>query len=373
MVPAPAPRLSNRALNRALLARQGLLEPWSVTVTEAVERLVGMQAQAPTAPYTGLWTRIPDFDPLLLSTLVADGSILRLAMMRSTIHLVSSTDCRLLRPVVQPALDRSLRSVLGRRADGVDQDAVALRARELVQQRPRTFAELGPLLAETWPTVPAEDLTRIARTRLALVQLPPRGLWGTSGPAVHTTAEHWPGIELADDRSPRQLILRYLAAFGPATVADVQAWSGLTGLRASLAALRPDLVTYRNERDQELLDVPDGLLPPEGDPVPPVIVGGFDNLLLSHVDRARIFDDSRRAAIMGVNGIVRPTFLIDGLVAGTCRVDEADDRVTVTFTAFQSVRRTDRSALTRQGRRLAAFLTPGRVDVRVEFAQGATV
>lgn len=357
--------LSNRALNRALLARQGLLEPWDCSAIEAIERLVGLQAQAPMAPYFGLRSRLAGFVPAELSALLLDRRVVRIALMRSTLQLVSARDCLALRPILQADLIRVLPPPLRNRADVAE---IVERARELVDERPVTFAELGRALAGHHPDVSPDDLSRIARNSLALVQITPRGVWGSAMAATHSSAQSWLGRPLDSNSRPDELILRYLRAFGPATAADIAAWSGLSGLRPQLERLRPRLRSFVNPLGQELLDVVDGLLPVADQPVPVRIIAEFDNLLLAHVDRDRIFLHADRGRFISVNGLVSSTFLIDGFVAGTCKLSQSKGAVTVTFRPFGKLRKVDRVALQAEGARLIDFAASDaeRAEVVIE-------
>ncbi|MEV5568011.1 crosslink repair DNA glycosylase YcaQ family protein, partial [Streptomyces sp. NPDC052196] len=193
MVTADAQVWNRRALNRALLARQLLMERAPVPAAEGVARLVGLQAQAPHAPYIGLWTRLSGFRTEDLARAVGDRAVVRLAMMRGTIHLVTAEDCLALRPVLQPSLERALNSAFGRLLTGLHLPDVAAIGRQLVEAEPATLGMLGKLLAEHLPDRDAFALANVVRTLVPLVQIPPRGLWGESGQAVHTTAESWLG------------------------------------------------------------------------------------------------------------------------------------------------------------------------------------
>jgi hypothetical protein len=264
--PVPGGVLGVRELNRALLARQLLLHRAPRDVIETVEHLVGMQAQAPFPPYYGLWSRIDGFRPDDLARLLTGRSVVRIALMRGTIHLVSARDCLPLRQLVQPVLDRAFRSNHGKRLPGVDLAALAAAGRELVESEPMTFRQLGDALAKRWPDHPPADLAQGVRTLVPLIQVPPRAVWGRAGLSLHTSAESWLGITAPDGPDPAVVVTRYLAAFGPATVRDVQAWSGLTGLRSVVDSLRPGLVTFRGEDGAELFDLPGAPRPPGGTP-----------------------------------------------------------------------------------------------------------
>jgi Winged helix DNA-binding domain len=347
--------LGRRALNRALLQRQLLIDRQRLPAIEVIERLVGMQSQAPKPPYVGLWTRIEDFDTAELSGLIADRRAVRIALMRGTIHLVSARDCMTLRPLIQPVLDRALKTVYGPGLKGVDLAELASRGRGLVEERPLSFGELGTALAPQWPDKQPSDLAQGVRALVPLVQVPPRGLWGASGQATHTSAEEWLCAPLDAAPAAEELMLRYLAAFGPASVQDMQAWSGLTRLREIAERLRPRLLSFRDEQDTELLDLPDAPRPDPQTPIGPRFVAEFDNLLLSHADRARIFDDVHRRRIMTVNGIIRGTVLIDGFVAGTWKIGEEKGIATLAISPFEPFSASDSEVLEREGGRLLSF------------------
>ncbi|HEX4404876.1 MAG TPA: winged helix DNA-binding domain-containing protein, partial [Polyangia bacterium] len=248
--------LSLRALNRALLARQWLLARVKKSVPAAIEHLVGLQAQSTSPPYVALWTRLEGFDAEALSRLLTSRRAVRLAFLRSTIHLVTARDCLALRPVLQPALERGfyVGSPFGKRLAKLDVKAIVAAGRALLDGdgEPRTTLELGAALTQRWPGADAEALGNALRAFLALVQVPPRGVWGQGGAPRCTTAEAWLGQPLARETAPDALISRYLAAFGPATAADVQAWSGLPACAEILARMRPALRVLGDERGREL-------------------------------------------------------------------------------------------------------------------------
>jgi hypothetical protein len=345
--------LGPRALNRATLQRQLLLRRTELPPAAAIERLVGLQAQVPGAPYVGLWTRLAGFRPDDLAALITTRRAVRIALMRSTIHLVTARDCLALRALVQPVLDRDLfrNSTHGPHVAGINPDELSAEGRALVEQHPRTPKELGALLSQRWPGRAPASLAYAVRNLVPLVQVPPRGVWGASGQATHTTAESWLGNTRVTTLPIDELVLRYLAAFGPATVRDVQAWSGLTRLREVTDRLKPRLRTFRDERGDELLDLPEAARPDPDTPAPPRFLPEYDNLLASHADRARVVSDEDRKRIMTGNGM-RPTVLLDGRVAGTWKISRRPSAVMLDITPFRRLSAADTTALTREGTEL---------------------
>jgi Winged helix DNA-binding domain len=360
--------LSRRALNRALLSRQMLLDRVDLpdeagrrraTVIQAIEHLVGLQAQAPFPPYYGLWSRLGGFGPEDLAALLTDRRAVRIALMRGTIHLVSARDCLPLRRLVQPVLERGLRGAFGKQLAGVDPAAVAVAGRELVESEPMTFSQLGDALAGHWPDHPPAALAQAVRAYVPLVQVPPRAVWGRAGQSAHTSAEHWLGPAAEQDPADPErdtlagLVTRYLAAFGPATARDVAAWSGLTGLRAVMDQLRPSLVTFRDEQGAELFDLPSAPRPGEGAPAPVRLAAEFDNLLLSHADRSRVIQAEDLKRFYTINGIFPGAVLIDGFVAGMWRLARTKSTATLTVELFGSARQ--RAQVAREAERMLAF------------------
>ncbi len=359
--------LSLRTLNRATLARQGLLRRWDLSVPEAIERLVGLQAQTPHSWYVGLWTRLEGFRPEQAADLLVDRRLVRIALMRSTIHLVTARDCLALRPLVQPVIERTMARSHGKRLTGVDISELVATGRELLEERPLTFADLGARLAQHWPDRDPAALAQAIRAWLPLVQVPPRGVWGRSGPIAHTTAEAWLDRPLDPDPSPEAMVLRYLAAFGPGTVQDAQTWSGLTRLREVFDRLRPRLVDFRDEQGRQLFDLPDAPRPGPETLAPPRFLPDYDNVLLSHADRGRIIGEEDRRRIWTSNGVVPGTVLVDGFVRGTWTIDRHRGGASLLIEPFAPLSKRDRDALSQEGLRLLAFVaaSAGDHDVRI--------
>jgi hypothetical protein len=360
-------RLTVRGLNRALLARQWLLGRVRRGVPAAVERLVGLQAQNTPSPYVALWSRLEGFRPEALSRLLRARRAVRLALHRSTIHLVTARDCLALRPVMQPALERALASSpFGRRLGGLDLGALAGVGRGLLEAEPLTTSELGARLAARGTGVDAEALGQAMRALLPLVQVPPRGLWGEGGPPRCATAEAWIGRALATDAAPDALALRYLAAFGPATAADFQAWSGLRGGAALFARLSPRLRVLADDRGRRLFDVPRAPLPDPDAPAPPRFLPDYDNAFLAHADRTRIVANDDLPRMRAENAFL-PPFLVDGFARGTWKVAREGERATLVLRPWRRLAAAERAALVEEGARLLAFLEPDarRSDVRL--------
>jgi hypothetical protein len=357
------PILGRRALNRALLERQLLVRRASLPVADAIEHLVGMQAQAPRAPYVALWSRLEAFEPGQLESLIEERRAVRAAaMFRTTIHLVTAADALAMRPILQGVAERGFMSgsPFGRQLAGMSIDEVLAAGHALVAERPRSTAELSRILHERWPERDATSLAMAFRYLVPLVQVPPRGLWNRSGGPVFATTEGWLGEPLASETAPDALVLRYLAAFGPASIADVSAWSWLTNLRPVLERLQPTLRTFRDENGRELFDVADGPLPDPDTPAPPRFLPEYDNVLLSHKDRARITERDRKIPWPAGDGGRMGTFLIDGFTAGTWRFDRATDagRSTLTVESWEALAPRDLAALEGEAAALLAFLAP---------------
>jgi len=362
--------LTTRALNRALLERQLLLRRVPSPAAETVERLVGMQAQVPTDPYVGLWSRLEGFQPAELEGLVRGREAVRGPLMRTTLHLVSARDFLALRPVMQPVLERGFMagSPFGRRLAGMDLEALLAYGRELVEGRPRTTAELGVLLQERWPDRDAQSLSYAVRYLVPVIQVPPRGLWETSSQATWTTAESWLGRPLSADPSPETVVFRYLAAFGPASVMDVQAWSWLTRLGSVVERLRPRLRIFRDEAGKELFDLPDAPRPDPETPAPVRFLPQFDNLVLSHADRARVVRDDFRRRLLGDANQTFGSVLVDGFMAATWRLARtagANGSATLRVTPLEPLGKRNVAAVEAEGIQLLTLLAPGGGDVQI--------
>jgi hypothetical protein len=349
--------LGERALNRALLARQHLLTPFDGPPLDLVEHLVGLQAQEPQAPYVGLWSRMGGFDPAELSGLLERRAAVRVLLMRRTLHLVSARDCLALRRLHDRMLVARMRGTLRRRLPGVDEEELAAAARPLFAATPRLLPEVGRVVGERWPEAAARDLGDALSSLLPLVQVPPRGLWRRSGPASNTTIDAWLGAAPADPtpETAERLVLRYLGAYGPAATADIRAWSGLPGLPSVVARLHRRLRTFRDERGRTLLDLPHAPLPDPDTPAPVRYLPAFDNAVLGFDDRSRIIDAAQR----GLSVLGARFLLVDGRVAGTWTTDPAG---ALDVVPHRHLTRPESAEVREEGARLAAFLSDGATD-----------
>ena len=363
-----APVLSRRTLNRTLLGRQLLLERVDRPAESVIEHLVGMQAQEPLDPYLALWSRIDGFDPQELSTLIEERRAVRGSTLRTTLHLMTGRDFLRLRPVLQDVLERAWRSSpFAKDLVGLDLAEVVAAGRELVEAEPLTTAQLATALAARWPDRVPNSLAYASRFLLPIVQVPPRGVWGKKAAPKATTAQVWLGQPLATETAADDAVLRYLAAFGPASVADIRIWSWLTGLREVVDRLRPRLRTFRDEAGRELFDVEDGLLVDPDVPAPIRFLPQYDNIFLSHDDRSRILIEKMTVPDL----IWRGGVLIDGFISGAWRIRREKGRATMTIELVPPVTGAQRVELEEEAARAFAFVADDVETRDVEIVQAS--
>ena len=362
------PVLTNAELNRATLARQLLLERSAAAVPAAIERLAGLQAQEPKHPFIGLWTRIAGFDRDDLRRALHAREVVRATLMRSTLHLMSAADYAALRMSMQPPRSVALRG-LGARAAGLDPDEVLPAARQLLDGAPLAFDEIRARLQEQFPEVNDRALGYAVRTLLPLVMVPSEDArWGFERVARFALADEWLGAPPGDG-DPAALARRYLGAFGPASAADLQTWSGVGGMRTVLGGMRDELEVFADERGRELFDLPGAPRPDAGVPAPPRFLPEFDNLVLAHDDRSRVIADEHRALVTTKNLRVRATFLVDGSVAGTWTIDVKRKLATLRIAPFATLGTRVRAALAEEGEALVRFAEPEAAAHAVTFEE----
>jgi hypothetical protein len=354
---ADIPSLTQRHLNRALLARQHLLSRAALPVDRLVEQLAGVNAQDPQQPYITLWSRLQGFQREQLDGALLQRRLVKGMLMRSTLHMVSTRDFLRIRQTVQPALTRAFRSFFKEQAGRLQVDPLLDAARAFASEQPRTLPEIRDHLLTMAPGEEPACLTFLVRTHLPLVQLPPNGTWGKYGTPAWSTPESWLGRPVDTDTSKgkRRLVLRYLRAFGPATEADLTAWAGFS-LSEAVAELEPYLVKFRGPNERILLDLPGMPLPDCDVPAPPRFLPVWDNLLLSHKDRTRVLPEEYRSQVILSGGRVQPTFLVDGFVAGLWRWEQTGGRAQLTLEAFSPLPAEAAERLKAEGLSLLRFL-----------------
>jgi hypothetical protein len=364
----PRPRvLSKRALNRALHERQLLLRRRRAPALEVVERLVALQAQEPRDPYVALWTRVEPFRAETLSDALEGRRAVRMTLLRGTLHLVTRRDAIGLRTLVQPGIERVIygSSPLRTSFRTADMDELLKALRGWLEERPRKRSELVKEIAARWPGVDADSLG-YAMYALPTVQVTPRGLWKRSGGSAFTTMQAWLGASPDPAAEIETLVRRYLAAFGPATPADFQYWSGIPGPAEVFERLRPGLRIARDEDGRELFDVPRAPLPDPDVPAPVRYLPEYDNVVIGHKDRSRIVPDGiPRWTEVGWGSI-----LVDGFGAARWRLFETKTDATLRIEPFRRLTRQERADVREEATRLAAFLAPER-RVRFELPSSA--
>jgi hypothetical protein len=363
-------KLSLRALNRATLDRQWLIERRSATALEAIEHLIGMQAQIPLAPYVGLWTRLVDFDPSELAGLLERREAVRGSMMRATIHLVSSRDFLALRGLIQPRLEREVYSNTtygGKRLEGLDMEAVLNAGTARMTASPATAVELREHLATLWPDRDAPSLAHAVRCLLPTIQIPPRGIWGKAGNPTMTTANLWLDSPVSTTPDVDALILRYLAAYGPASIPDTQSWSGLTHLSEIFPRLA--LRTYTDsDSGRTLYDLPDTPLPHEDTEVPTRFLPEYDNLLLSHADRTRFLNSPTHPNRPLQTTLSRGTILHNGQPTALWKLQKPSKKsATLEIEPITKLSPRTRKTIESEAQTLLTFTTPTATTTDLRF------
>ena len=349
----PEPILTTRALNRALLARQLLLERSRMSLTDALEQVGGLQTQYAPAGYIGLWSRLAQFERPMLTQALEERRAIQATMMRATIHVVSAADYWPMTAGVR-RVRREWFANVGRGAiAALDMDAVAAAAREEMADAPLRFTELTErLVARGF----AAQAAKWVGMWVDLVRIPPCGTWERRRADLYGLAETWmPGAgEVTEDEGIELLIRRYLGAFGPAALKDVASWMGFNVGQMRHVADAMELRTFRDEGGKPLVDLPDAPLPDPDVPAPVRFIPVWDASLLVHARRTQILPEQYRPRVFNtktphsVN-----TFLVDGQVAGTWR--QEDGRIDLE--PFEELARADRQALEEEAAGLAVLHT----------------
>nr|WP_295889616.1 winged helix DNA-binding domain-containing protein [uncultured Devosia sp.] len=358
--------LTDRQLNRATLARQWMLERADVSIPDAVAFLLGLQAQTSAGPYQALWNRLRGFRHEDLTALIHDKSVLRATTMRTTLHLHTSDDMRAIRPVMQPVLDRAWQSTFRKRIGDADRAQVHRRGVELLDETPMSSGDLGKRLAETWPASEPLALAQVLHCSETLIQIPPTRIWGHGGPPLLSRIENWTGAPVGPAIDLPDLVLRYLAAYGPASVMDMQNWSGLTKLAVTFEAIKHQLVQFEGEDGRVLYDLPDGLRPDPETPAPVRFMPEYDNVWLGFADRLRIQPELARTRMVLVNGYIA-AYTVDGFIAGNWTLKRNKDDIAITILPFRTLTSAETADVDAEAHAHGAFLADGKGAVSVAW------
>lgn len=368
----PGRTLSLGQLNRATLARQMLLARERIPPLRAIEKLVGLQAQLPRPPFVGLWGRVEGFRRNDLTKLLVARKVVRATFLRGTLHVASAKDFVALRPTLQPVLDVGMHRALKALGGRVNPERLTRRAREILAEGPQTFEEVRDRLKQADVGANERALGFAVRMLLPLVQVPVghEAVWAFPANARFALAEEWLGKAIPT-RTPARaeaLVLRYLAAYGPASVADAQAWSGLAKLRETFEALRPRLVTFRDEANRELFDLPNAPRPDGRAPAPARLIADYDNLITTRRDE-RFVARGHRPKVFLPGLRVTATVLVDGFVAGTWKLERKKDAATVMVEPFAAFSPRVRKEVTAEAEELLRFAEPDARSFAVRIAK----
>lgn len=358
--------LTDRQLNRATLARQWMLERADVSIPDAVAFLLGLQAQTTNGPYQALWNRVAGFTPAALTGLIVDKTLLRATTMRTTLHLHTAPDMRSLRPLVQPVLDRTFSSVAKSRAVNADRAAVDRAGVAILDGGPITAGELGKRLLQQFPGSDPLVLAQVVQCAQTLIQVPPSRVWGHGGAPLLARIERWTGTGLGEAHPLPDLVLRYLAAFGPASVKDMQTWCGLTRLAPAFEAVRAQLVTFSGDDGRDLYDLADAARPDADIPAPVRFLPEYDNVFLGFADRRRIQPADAKDRMSMVNGYVA-TFTVDGFISGNWTQSRKKDVLTLALAPFRKLNSAEIAAVETEAAAMGAFLSDGQGRVALEW------
>jgi hypothetical protein len=348
--------LTTRELNRALLARQFLLERSRLPLTKTLERIGGLQAQYAPSAYVGLWTRLEGFRRDDLTQALERRRAVQGTLMRTTIHIVSSGDY----PLFAAATRESRREGYRRRVGDTDMPAVAARVRRALADGPRRRSELVEVVGDTtvWNGIGAW---------VDLVRVPPSGTWDRRRADLYGLADDWLGpYEATADEGFEHLLRRYLVAFGPARLADAAGWAGVAPARLTPVAGRLALRRFEDESGKELVDLPRAPLPDANTTAPARFLPVWDANLLAHARRTGILPEEYRPLIFDAKTPhSMNTFVVDGAVAGAWRVERTKTKARLLVEAFERLPAKARRELEAEGERLVRFHEPSAVSHEV--------
>lgn len=354
-----------RALNRATLARQHLLQRRAGKPLDAIADLVALQAQVPRPPFVGLWSRVPELTREALVQSIRRKAIVRATTLRGTIHLMTARDFLRFRSCLQPGLDDVLAGILRSRLSGLDMPALERIGRAFFAT-PRTFDELRKALTDSG-VADVRAAAYAIRLRVPVVQVPEEAPWAWPSQARFQTAAAYLGREPASSNGTDELVLRYLAAHGPASARAIAAWAGMRDLAGALERLRPKLTVVKGPGRAELFDLPDAPRPDPDTPAPIRFVPEYDNLIVTSADE-RVLPRAYRRSVFLPALRVAATLLVDGFVHATWTVERVKDRAWLVIRPLAPMARAVRDEAHAEGKALLQFVEPDArtFDVRFE-------
>mgnify|MGYP003577417679 CR=1 FL=1 len=351
-------RLSTRALNRATLARQMLLERSDRGIADSVEFLGGLQAQQSNDPYIGLWSRLNGFRHEDLTALIVDKTLLRATSMRGTLHLHTIRDMVGFRALVQPFLSAQWKSNFLRRFGTEDQKAVQKAGRRLLDKGPMTAGALNKALKEKFQSAEPIALSSLLQLSETLIQIPPTRIWGTGSAPILTRIENWIGEVPKPVLSRVDLVRRYIRGFGPASVNDMQIWCRLTKLSAEFESIKDELVTFEDENERTLYDFPDAPRPDADTPAPVRFLPLYDNVYLGYDDRTRMLNDDT-VHLVNLFQAFKPAVLVDGTVSAGWTVTTKKDAALLEIDLYRKMTKRELKDIEAEGQSFVRFMSEG--------------
>lgn len=358
--------LSLKVLNRTTLDRQLLLKRHNLSIKQAVNHLIGLQSQIPNPPYISLWTRLRQFNKVDLTTLIESHEIVRVALMRSTLHLVTADMHQTVQPTIRPALEKAYRSFFSKDRKDIDVEAVLNVAEPYLSEEARSTGDLKAHLSISFPDINPDALAYAVRSYLPLVQVPPAGTWGAGTRATYTLANQWLGTPA--EPNLKALFKQYITAFAPASVMDFQAFVGMTNLKKTIASWQDEFVLYEHPTNgRTLYDLPDAKIVSEEVAVPIIFLPEYDNAIISYKDRDRILPDAHHKKVFLSAARVLGTILIDGFVGATWKTESNTDEMILRITLFDRINADTKAEIVAEGHRLLRFIDETAENYQIIF------
>ena len=356
--------LTNRQLNRATLARQLLLERSDASIAATVALLGGLQAQQSNDPYIALWSRLNGFTHQALTGLIVDRTLARATTMRGTLHLHTADDLIGFRALVQDYLMATWRSGFRKRFAGQDEQAVHREGLKFLKKGPTTIGEVGKALQAKFPEADPLALAIMVQMREPLVQVPPTRIWGNGSPPLLERAETWlgkrkPGLSRTD------LVRRYLASFGPASINDMQVWCRLTKLSVEFKALAKELVVFESEDGRVLYDLPDAPRPDADTPAPVRFLPFYDNVYLGYDNRRRMLTEADAERI-NIFANYKPPVLVDGVISAGYVVSRKKGAARLEIEPYHKLTKKQVREIKAEGNAFLRFIEAGADTYEVE-------